>query len=458
MTASPSHSKPGWSRWVGLAGAAAVLFALPVLAQQTPKPPPPKRTMAEKPPAETALAAAQQAIDRQDYATAVTILENFLFEHPGQAEALFNLAYCYSLQGRMADAMEMYRQTLEVDPKLFAAHLNLGLLLLNDGQPAPAAEELQRAAELDPNHYRAQLYAAVALERSGQADKALEHYRRAAALDSQQEEPRRAILALLVEKDDIAGAEAVLEELRALAPGDPSLARLQGDLRLRQGKREEALAAYEEYLQAQPGDPAVHLQVGRLYRELGKPEEALRHFTAAEPNSAAPGSSDPSGRLSLVERADTLAALKRWNEAIPLYHEALTGDPANAELHAALGYALLQNRNFPEAVVELTEALQRDPSRVETYNHLASALYLSGNLAGVIEVLDRRATHAEETPATLFLRAISYDKLKQCGPAITYYKKFLALNRDTASDQYFQATGRLRLLKSSCRDYRPAVK
>lgn len=452
MTASRSHSTPAWSRWIGLVATAALFLTLPAWSQQPPKKAPPaKPATAAKSPTEVALAAAQQAIDRQDYATAVTILENFLLEHPGQVEALFNLAYCYSLQGRTADAMEMYRQTLEVDPKLFPAHLNLGLLLLNDGQPAAAAEEFQKAVALDPNHYRAHLYAAVALERSGQADQALEHYRRAAALDPQQEEPRRALLALLLEKDDVAGADDVLKELRALAPNDPTLLRLEGEVRLRQGKNEEAVAAYEDYLKAQPGDAAVHVRVGRLYRELGQPEKALEHFAAAGPTSAA-GSSDASTQASLEERAETLAALKRWNEAIPLYQQALTHDPQNAQLHAALGYALLENRNFREAVAELTEALKLDPQPVETYNHLASALYLSGDLPAAIETLDRRAAHAAENPATLFLRAISYDQLKQCGPAISYYEKFLALNRDTASDQYFQATGRLRALKNSCRE------
>lgn len=455
MTTALSRPAPGWKCWVGVACAAAVLFALPAPAQHSPRASQPKRATPEKPPTETALAAAQQAIDQQDYSTAVTILENFLFEHPGQVEALFNLAYCYSLQERTADAIEMYRQTLEVDPKLFPARLNLGVLLLNNGQPGAAAEEFQRALELDPNHYRAQFYAAVALERSGRADEALEHYRRAAALDPQQTEPRRALLALLLEKNDLAGAEAVLEELRALTPNDPALTRLQADLRLRQGKREDALAAYEEYLRAQPEDAAVHLQVGRLYREQGKLEDALRHFAAADQAGGA-----QHAWASAYEQARTLAALKRYAEAIPLYRRALElmGDDVDMEIYADLGDALLHNQQYAEAVPVLAEVVRAYPTRAEAYDQLASALYLSGNFAGTIETLDRRAAHAEETPATLFLRAVSYDKLSQCDQAINYYERFLALNRDTNSDPYFQATGRLRLLKNVCRQHSRRVK
>ncbi|MBI4465830.1 MAG: hypothetical protein HY656_00180, partial [Acidobacteria bacterium] len=98
--------------------------------------------------------------------------------------------------------------------------------------------------------------------------------------------------------------------------------------------------------------------------------------------------------------------------------------------------------------------VRTDPTRVEAYNHLASALTLSGDLAGANRVLDQRAVYAPETPGTLFLRARNYDQLRQCGLAIDYYERFLALNRDSRSDQYFQATGRLRLLRNVCRERR----
>lgn len=453
MTLAAPRWTQGLSRLVLVLGALTLLIAIPLPAQRSPQSPA-ARKPAEERQAVLALAGAQQAIERQDYATAVTMLENFLLEHPGHVEVLFNLAYAYSLLGRTADAIDMYRQTLEVDPKLFAAHLNLGLLLLNHERPAAAAEELKRALELEPEHYRAHLYTAAARERLGQKEEALGHYRRAATLEPTQAEPRRAMLALLLQEEELAGAQAVLEELLALVPDDLELLRLRGDLYLRQDKHEEALAAYEQYLKAKPEDAEVHLEVGQLYRQKGKFEEALRHFRAAEQNPAPPGSPDDPAEVSVREQADTLAALERWSEAIPLYRQALAHDPSNAHLRAALGYVYLKDRQFDAAIGELAMTLRLDPDRVEAYNHLASALYLSGNLPGTIEILDRRAARAEETLGTLFLRAISYDKLKQCGPAIIYYEKFLALNSDTESDQYFQATGRLRLLKKTCRQRR----
>ncbi|MGH9861792.1 MAG: hypothetical protein ACRD35_00035, partial [Candidatus Acidiferrales bacterium] len=62
-----------------------------------------------------------------------------------------------------------------------------------------------------------------------------------------------------------------------------------------------------------------------------------------------------------------------------------------------------------------------------------------------------------ETPGTLFLRALSHDKLQQCGAAIENYERFLATGPDKRSDQYLEATGRLRALKRTCRERRRRV-
>lgn len=443
---SPSHRKPapalkGWA----LACAAVLLLALPAVARAPQEPP------GQKQDARVALGAAQAAMERKDYVTAARLLENFLLEQPGQVEALFNLAYCYTLLDRTADAIDTYRETLEVDPKLFSARLNLGLLLLNTNQPVEAAAELERARELDPKNYRAHYYAGVALERSGKKEEALERYRHAAELDPKKTEPRRALLELLLEKGNLAEAEAVVEQLRQLQPDDARLLRLRADLQLEQGRPGDALAAYEEYLKAEPQDAEAHLAVGRLYRAEGRAEEALPHFLAAE-QTGGPGHA----WTAAYESARTLAALKRYGEAIPRYRRALElmGDDVDVEVNAELGHALLEDRQYGEAARVLSQVVQADPDRAEAYNQLASALYLGGDLAGAIGALDRRAAHAEETMGTLFLRAVSYDKLRQCGPAIDYYEKFLTLNGEARTDQYFQATGRLRLLRNVCRERR----
>lgn len=422
-----------------------VLFARPA---QAPK-------GATAPQAQAALAGAQEAIERKDYATAAMLLESFLFVYPGHEGALFNLAYCYSLQGRTTDAIETYRQVLEVNPTQHAARQNLALLLLEAGKPAEAVVEFDQLLEAFPDNFHAHFYRGQALENLGYKDKALADYLRAAELDPKAPEPRRAALALLLEKKAWSDAEPVVRQLLEIAPGDAELALTLAEMLANQDKKEDALAAYNAFLDTQPsGEPPspstlgeIHMRAGWLARKLGRDDEALRHFRQARERGG-----DSFALKGLTEEADTLAALKRWKQAIPLYEEVVKKKTDDADLRAALGQAYLEDHRYEAAAREFLAALSIDPEREENYNRAASALYLNGALPGAIEILERRAAHAAETPGTLFLRAISHDKLGQCASAITYYDKFLATNPDKKSDQFLEAAGRLRTLKNSCRE------
>jgi len=65
-------------------------------------------------------------------------------------EAWFNLGYAYSGLHETDEAAKAYQKTLELAPDLFAARLNLGILLMEQKQPQAALEHLQKATTLKP--------------------------------------------------------------------------------------------------------------------------------------------------------------------------------------------------------------------------------------------------------------------------------------------------------------------
>ncbi len=416
-----------------------------------------EQSPAQQPAAEPVLAGAQEAIDRGDFDTAATILENFLFEHPGHRDALFELAYLRTLQERAGEALDLYRQVLEVAPDFHPARMNLALILLRQKQLEEALREFEHILKDDPRSYKAQLAYATTLDELGRDDEALEHYRRAAALNPEDPEPRRAALALALPRRDWAIARQLVAELQEITPADPELHLLEAELLANLGKDEEALTVYERYLNR--GDTSapstlgeIHMRAGWLARKVGKGEDALRHFRAAREIGG-----DYYKQASLQDEAETLAWLGRYREAVLVYEQATEANPGNLDLLAGLGFAYLQTRQYAKAVSPLAYVVEKEPSRIEVHNHLASALLAGGDYAAALQALDQRARWAPETPATLFLRAISYDKLGRCGPALAYYEKFLQQNPDSNSDPYFQATGRIRALRKTCRERLPAI-
>ncbi|MGB9487748.1 MAG: tetratricopeptide repeat protein, partial [Terriglobia bacterium] len=106
----------------------------------------------------TLLRTAQDALGRNDFAAAADALKQVVEAQPTLTAAWFNLAYAYTGLHKQEEAVASYRKALALDPNLFEARLNLGILLIQLNDPQAALEHLEKAATLKPDHLRAQLY------------------------------------------------------------------------------------------------------------------------------------------------------------------------------------------------------------------------------------------------------------------------------------------------------------
>lgn len=403
-----------------------------------------------------------EALEKQDYAAAAQALEDFLFAQTGHREAMFQLAFCYSRLERPTDAIELYRELLQLEPTMFEARLNLGILLARGKKPAEAAEEFRQAAELQPVHYQARFYLAMALESSGNTAGALKEYARAAELDPAALEPRRALVSLIREGKDQQQHAPLLDSLLALIPADAALVELRADLFRLEEKPEAARQLYQDYFSAveekltvPPKEAArIHQLAGRQAANLKQWQEARKHYLLAGEIGG-----NEFEWISAYGQAHALASMKLYAEAIPLYRRALElmGHDLDLDILEEFGSVLVFHKQYGAAIPLLVDLLEIDPERVNAYNRLAVALHALQNYRAAVEILQKRAQVAEETLATLFLRAISHDQLRQCLQAQEFYEKFLALNTNRRSDQFFQASGRRRALKKTCKEKRKRV-
>ncbi|MBI1983973.1 MAG: tetratricopeptide repeat protein, partial [Acidobacteria bacterium] len=167
------------------------------------------------------LAAAKDALDREDFPAAVEALSVVVGKEPEMAAAWFNLAYAYGAMGRNEEAAKAYEKTLEIHPNLFEARLNLGILLIQEEHADAALEHLAKAVELKPEHARGHLYYGRALQMAGQSPAAEKQFEESLRLD-----PRSAIAhfdlgQLRLSAKDHAGA---LEHFRKAREINPDLA------------------------------------------------------------------------------------------------------------------------------------------------------------------------------------------------------------------------------------------
>ncbi len=79
------------------------------------------------------------------------------------------LGWAYDQDGNQTDAERCYREAVALDPKDYAAYLNLGRLELHRHRTAEALASLERAVELAPRQYEALYSLSLAYRQLGRA-------------------------------------------------------------------------------------------------------------------------------------------------------------------------------------------------------------------------------------------------------------------------------------------------
>jgi tetratricopeptide (TPR) repeat protein len=161
---------------------------------------------------------------------AIVAYQGALEVAPRHPAILLAIGRAYSGAGDYRAAVEHYRRSLGVDPVQPLAHINLGVALDQLGDAAGATEAYRAALQLNPFEPVALFNLGNASLRRRQVDSAVAYYGRAIALDRAMAPAHanlaRALAAAGRLPDALAEARWALE----LAPGNPDVRQLVGEL------------------------------------------------------------------------------------------------------------------------------------------------------------------------------------------------------------------------------------
>jgi Flp pilus assembly protein TadD len=382
---------------------------------------------------------ANEAIDKMDFPAALDPLQRYIAQRPDEAYPHFQLGYAYVGLKRPAEAKAEFSRAIALDPKMAAAHLNLGLVLM-DSDPAAAAEAFRHAAELQPAESRPRFLAGFSLEHAGKLPEAAEQYRAALALSPKDYEACFALGRVLLRSNDAAGAEE--QFLAAVASrGDSVPARLGlSSALLTQKKYDAASDALAEYLKLNPGDRSAHFDRASALLNLSRYDDALAELDRSEAGAA------PSAE-TLKMRGEIYMQQKKWKEAGDTLKQAISLAPRDAELAGWIGHVDIELRDYPSAVRILEQAYAQSPQSADVLRDLGDAFYLNENYSAALEAMDRLAKLETPKPGSWFVRATCYDKLSRRAEAIEAYQKFLDQDGGQHDTQDFQARHRIPVLQ-----------
>jgi len=392
------------------------------------------------------IAQAEDAIQKNDFTGAETLLKKAIDKDPKNFQAWFDLGFVLNRLGRVEDSIHAYRQSVAAKPEVFETNLNLGLMLVRFNSPEAerylrAATRLTPTAHPEEGQARAWLALAHLLE-SNKPEDALAAYRKASELTPKDPEPHLSAGLLHERQKEFSDAEAEYKEVLALDPKstDPQSTEAAiglTNIYMKSGRLSDAEPLLRRLATERPDDAGIHLQLGRVLAAEGKKDDAITEIQTAL--KLAPADSEAQREI-----ADLYASAGKNDLAENTYRALVTTQPKDPELHRGLGQALLRQKKFPEAQQEFLTALRLKRDSPDVYVDLAFAANENQNYELTIRALNGRTLLNAELPAIcFFLRASAYDHLRDYKLAAVDYHHFLEVAKGKYPDQEWQATHRL---------------
>jgi tetratricopeptide (TPR) repeat protein len=294
-----------------------------------------------------------------------------------------NLPWAYTMRGLIArdrgkygEAARNFRQVVTLDPKFGMGYVNLSGILRLDAQLDAAETAARKAIELMPKQHEGYAALAHVLLDRGEHDQALAEMDKGVAAD-----PQEAQSHLLQGKlrHRLQRYEEAIESYQTSAKLRPAAAPLIGaaDASQQLKRQEEALSFLQRATQAEPKSVDAWLALGAATRQLRdwkSGEEAFGKALELAPNSPAP----------VIELAGLYAAQKRYAAAEALYAKRARLFRHNAQFLMGWSRLYFEQGKKDEAKNKLLEAQVEAMFDPQTLEGVARELEARGDIAEAI--------------------------------------------------------------------------
>ncbi|HVA00924.1 MAG TPA: tetratricopeptide repeat protein [Terriglobia bacterium] len=316
-------------------------------------------------------------------------------ESSAKAQSLLQQGAEHVVQKDYAGAEAAFREAIEDDPTLAAAHRELGLALWAQGHPAAAWKELRLAARLDPRdanvHYALgklawllyQEPAAREAEIQGLSPDdfqslALSEIEKAVTLAPGNFKMRLDLAELTLAVGHDKQAQTQAEEAIPLATShvDRSLAHVtMARALLATGDEDGAQREYQKALAENPKNASAYLNLGQLRLFQHKSMEAANYFRQAIATS-------PDLQPAYVALAQLLTNAHQPAEARALFEKAVTLDPKDWHTRYEFALLLMDAGQSSRAKDILTGIAAHQEDFLPAREQLALLLLRQGDLTG----------------------------------------------------------------------------
>jgi tetratricopeptide (TPR) repeat protein len=312
-------------------------------------------------------------------------------------------------QGKLDDAIRLYRRALACKPIYPEAHFFLGRALEGKGRTAEAMSEYREALRLRPDFEAAHVMVGLRLAGEKRYDEAVAHYQ--AALKANPES--------------------------AAAQSDWGMALIK------QGRWQESIAHYEEALRLDSTLAEVHHSLGMAWLQTGRLAEGTTELRAAL-------KLDPGDTETRFNLGEALNQQQQWVEAAELLKPLALSQPANGNAQFQYGLDLEHLGQIHDAISHYAAALRQNPDFPEALQHRAWIAATDArpelrNGALAVEMAARACDlTGQKRPSMLLTLAAAYAETGRFGDALAAVGKAEDLARMQGQKELEAEAGRLR--------------
>jgi tetratricopeptide (TPR) repeat protein len=176
---------------------------------------------------------------------------------------------------------ELWAQSLSVNDKSFAAHMNYGKALWEEGAVDEALQHLDKSLRLQPGHPDLHERLAALSFAAGKLDWAIANYREAVRLVPDNARVHYNLAVALQVGGDLSAARKELREALRLHPGYAEAYNNLGKLDATEGHLSLAMESFRKALTIDDGLSQPHYNLGRALESTGNSIEATTHYRRA---------------------------------------------------------------------------------------------------------------------------------------------------------------------------------
>ncbi len=326
-------------------------------------------------------------------------------EHPKSVETRALLGDLYVRSGQFDKLKQLSNEILVIDERSVWGHYLSGIAKVHSEDYERAIDDLKRVATNAPDLDPAHMYLALAYDATGANQQAISEARKFLAAEPEAVSARLILSRLYLKERWLDDARQLLEETANIAPDNPDVLKMLGNLNLGGHEFDAAIGDFERVLKADPEDISAKLSLAAA--ALGKKQINRAETLCDELISAYPDDPRPLNLLGLIEleRGNVFGALRKFDDSTTMsptfqrgyvnaarlyaalqrpdlaaaqYRRALANTAESTWLRLLLAAALTRTDAYAEATGELSKVLDAEPESVAARLMLAEAYAKSG--------------------------------------------------------------------------------